>query len=285
MLFVPSFFRNKGAVAGVFVVVGLAATAIVFFVLFWFRRRRKTRELDHDTAVAATLAEHGYGRQNLIDADDDQPVSALRTVTPPSGSGNSSDRRTSTPSMTMGGFGTGPVSTGGYGRQSHSPSYPVDSLGQTYNPYTDNQVPYHDVNHGMTNPSEMSKYSLPSGSGTIGRPFFGHGPNDSLGSSEPLLGSSGRGTPPEPPTPAVPPRNPLRLLGGPGSEHDHDDVYGGLDDGSGGYKDGDDFEYEAFRKRSLKVRSGSICRSDISLRVLIIGVRSETTQSDLTSLK
>ena len=262
--FESSFFRNKGAVAGVFVVVGLAATAVVLFVLFWFRRRRATRLLDHDTAVAATLAEHGYGRQNLIDADDDHRVSAPVTTTTPSGSGSGSDmRRVSSPSMTLPGFGTGPISASGYGRQSHNTSYLADSLGQTYNPYTNNQPQHYDTNRGPSDPSETSRYSPPSTSGVV-RPFFGHDPKDSLGSSEPLLGAipSGSATPPDHTTPVVPPRNPLRLIGGTGSRPDSNNGYrgvGGSIDENGGYEDDFDSEYdERLRRQSLKVRSGVV---------------------------
>ena len=245
--------------AGVFVVVGLAATAIVFFILFWFRRRRKTRRLDHDTAVAATLAEHGYGRQNLIDPDDDHPVGGPRT-TIHSGSGSSADRRASTPSMTLSGLNPGPVSGSGYGQQSHNLLYQADSFGQTYNPYMDNQGSYQNANPGPSNAGGMSDFGLPSVSG-VGRPFFHHGPKDSMGSSEPLLGgTSGSDTPPEPATPTIPPRNPLRLTGGAGSMYDDNNGQGSgasPDDKNRGYEgDDDDIECEALRKRSLKVCLG-----------------------------
>jgi hypothetical protein len=206
--------------------------------------------LDHDTVVAATLAEHGFGRQTLIDADDDHPVSDPRT---PSGSGSSADmRRASTPSMTLSGINMGPVSVGGYGRHSHNSSYPADSLGQTYNPYTDNQVPSHNINLGPSNSGGAPNISLPYDSG-VGRSFFGHGPQDSTGSSEPLLGATyGSDTPPEPATPAVPARNPLRLVGGAGSYDNERSGGGNLNDEDVGYDDDD--EYEGLRKRSLKVR-------------------------------
>jgi len=243
------------------VVVGLAATAILFFILFWFRRRREARRLDHDTAVAATLAEHGYGRHNLIDADDDYPASDPRTMTTPSGSGSSGDtRRASTPSMTLGGFNTRPVSAGGYGRQSHGPPYLADSLGQmynSYNPYTDNQASYQNTDTGPSYSGGMAAFSLPSVIGA-GRPFFGHGPQDSVGSSEPLLwGISGSDTPPEPATPTIPPRNPLRLLRGAGTGGGTDSGGGSKNEG-GGYRDDDDTDYEAFRKSSLKVCSRAV---------------------------
>lgn len=248
MLPALSFFQNKGAVAGVFVVVGLAATAIVFFILFWFRRRRKTRRLDHDTVVAATLAEHGYGRHSLIDADDRHPASDPRTTSMLSGSTSSGDmRRTSTPSMTLSALNAGLVSGSGYGRQPHNPPYFADSLGQTYNPYAESQLPYQNANPGPSNSGGaggVPYFSLPSVPG-VGRPSFGHHPEDSAGSSEPLLGvNSGGDSPPEPGTPAIPPRNPLRLVGGGNRGNDGQD--------SGGYED-DDTEREALGKRSLRV--------------------------------
>jgi len=246
---VSRFFQNKGAVAGVFVVVGLAATAIVFFILFWFRRRRKNRRLDHDAVVAATLAEHGYGRQSLIGADDDHPVSDP----------SSSDmRRTSTPSMTLSGLNMGPVSAGGYGRQSYPP-YLADSFGQTYNPYTDNQVPYPYTYPGPSNSGGNPGFGLPTVSG-VGLSLFGHGPHESMGSNEPLLwGNSGSDSPPEADTPVIPPRNPLRLARDTRSRlAGSDQASGGTSyNGNGGYED-DDEEYETLRKHSLKVYPGAV---------------------------
>lgn len=240
-----SFFQNKAAVTGVFVVVGLAATAIVFFILFWFRRRRKTRRLDHDTVVAATLAEHGYGRHSLIDADDSHPASDPRTTSMLSGSRSSGDaRRASTPSMTLSALNTGLVSGGGHGRQPHNTPYLADSLGQTYNPYADSQLPYQNTYPGPSNSGGsggVHYFSLPS----AGRPPFGHHTEDSAGSNEPLLGgNSENDSPPEPGTPAIPPRNPLRLVGGGHRGNDEQD--------SGGYEEGD-AEHDALGKRSLRV--------------------------------
>lgn len=63
------FFRNKGAVAGVFLIVGLAAASILLFLFFFIRRRRSTRIMEHDTTVASTLAAAGFNRTPL-DGDD-----------------------------------------------------------------------------------------------------------------------------------------------------------------------------------------------------------------------
>ncbi|KAI9063116.1 hypothetical protein FKP32DRAFT_1551854, partial [Trametes sanguinea] len=70
------FFRNKGAVAGVFLIVGLAAASIVLFIFFYIRRRRRTQRLEHDAAVASTLAAAGFNRRPL-DGDDDESESKV----------------------------------------------------------------------------------------------------------------------------------------------------------------------------------------------------------------
>ena len=79
--FAHRFFRNKGAVAGVFLIVGLAAASIVLFIFFYIRRRRRTQRLEHDTAVASTLAAAGYNRRPL-DGDDDDEKGDRRVSTP-----------------------------------------------------------------------------------------------------------------------------------------------------------------------------------------------------------
>lgn len=264
-----AFFQNKAAVAGVFVVVGLAATALVFFLLFCFRRRRRNRIRDHDTAIAATLAEHGFGRQELIDPDDVRPASDPRTTTTPTGSGGSSDtRRTSSPSMSLSGINPGPVSAVGFGRQPPGTQHYADNFGQMsynpysthnpYDPYMDSQVPYRHANPGPSNPGRMQNFSLPNVPG-VGLPFFNHGPKESMGSTEPLLGAiSDNDVPPEPAIPAVPPRNPRRLMEPAG------DTYGDTGrSGSGGrpndekssYRDDDRTEYGGVKRGSLRVRN------------------------------
>ncbi|KAG6890427.1 hypothetical protein C0995_008781 [Termitomyces sp. Mi166 len=73
-----SFFQNTGAVAGVFVVVGLAAASIFLWILFALRRRRRTRRLEHDTAVSATLAAAGFHRTPLDDDDENENANGSR---------------------------------------------------------------------------------------------------------------------------------------------------------------------------------------------------------------
>lgn len=65
-----AFFSNKGAVAGVFVVVGLVVVGIIFALgLLCFRRRRRQR-LDREVTAAAVAASHNTGRSPL-DEDAD----------------------------------------------------------------------------------------------------------------------------------------------------------------------------------------------------------------------
>ncbi|TDL28648.1 hypothetical protein BD410DRAFT_236433 [Rickenella mellea] len=66
------FFANKGAVAGVFLIVGLAAASILLWILFAVRRRRRMKHLERDATVAATLAAVGMHRGPLDDDDDDE---------------------------------------------------------------------------------------------------------------------------------------------------------------------------------------------------------------------
>jgi hypothetical protein len=63
------FFHNTGAVAGVFLIVGLAAATICLWIFFFIRRRRRRRRIDHQSEVSATLAAAGYNRAPIDDED------------------------------------------------------------------------------------------------------------------------------------------------------------------------------------------------------------------------
>lgn len=65
-----SFFSNTGAVAGVFVFVGLTIASILLCIFFAIRRRRHTRRLAHGTAASAGLA---TANLNLSPLDDENP--------------------------------------------------------------------------------------------------------------------------------------------------------------------------------------------------------------------
>ncbi|KAG8725926.1 hypothetical protein FRC12_023879 [Ceratobasidium sp. 428] len=67
-----AFFRNKGAVAGVFLVVGIAGAAILLFLFFALRRRRRMKRNERDAAIAASLGPQS--RVPFEDDDDDEPT-------------------------------------------------------------------------------------------------------------------------------------------------------------------------------------------------------------------
>lgn len=64
------FFKNKGAVAGVFVLVGLAILVIAASIFIAIRRRQRTRKIENDTAISASLAAAGFKR-SALDEDGD----------------------------------------------------------------------------------------------------------------------------------------------------------------------------------------------------------------------
>ena len=65
------FFANKGAVAGVFVVVGLVVVGTIFALgLLCFRRRRRQR-LDREVTAAAIAASSSNAHRSPIDDADD----------------------------------------------------------------------------------------------------------------------------------------------------------------------------------------------------------------------
>ena len=64
------FFSNRGAVAGVFLLVGLAITSLFIWLAFWYRRRRRLQLLQRD-ADAAIGYESGRSPRAPIHDDDD----------------------------------------------------------------------------------------------------------------------------------------------------------------------------------------------------------------------
>lgn len=66
-----NFFDNTGAVAGVFVVIGLVVTAIIVTFTFIMLRRRRRQRLDRDVAAAAAAA--AAASHSRFDEEDDQP--------------------------------------------------------------------------------------------------------------------------------------------------------------------------------------------------------------------
>ncbi|CCA72299.1 related to proteophosphoglycan ppg1-Leishmania major [Serendipita indica DSM 11827] len=70
-----TFFKNRGAVAGVFVTAALALCAMILFVVFALRRRRQRLQRERDAEIAAGLA---AAAQRFTD-DGDHPV-VMRSV-------------------------------------------------------------------------------------------------------------------------------------------------------------------------------------------------------------
>lgn len=236
------FFRNKGAVAGVFLIVGLAAASIFLFLFFFIRRRRRTRRLEHDTAVASTLAAAGFNRAPLDgDDDDDRNLKMRQTGNSPFGAATLS----SIPSAshnTLGSAGGRPPSGYMDDPVQGPSSYPLDfdpyaAYGTVHPPPTaarkDGYMPARTGSPppGAAPLAHSRNHSLSSSSGGM---MGGHTARESAGSFEPLLhayrqGSSPPDTPgPTPttnlfvPAPDVPPRNPARSSGNRSAEGSHD---------------------------------------------------------------
>lgn len=179
------FFRSTGAVAGVFLLVGLAVASILLWILFAIRRRRRTQRLDHDTAVSATLAAAGFHR-TLLDDDDDQPGGSHRS---PFGS---SDLEMIQRSSAIGTSSSAPSA----GRASAylDSTHPDDP--EPFNPYIDYNPPSvaREGNPSRPNssPPPAAFYNSPyrdrTDSGTAGD-HVGHSASHSAGSYEPLLAS------------------------------------------------------------------------------------------------
>ncbi|KAI0031148.1 hypothetical protein K488DRAFT_71630 [Vararia minispora EC-137] len=179
------FFRNRGAVAGVFLVVGLAAAAILLFLFFFVRRRRRQRRIEHDTAVSATLAAAGYNRAPIDDEDLGPPMSQSG----PGVLGSLASQPTLPTDEELGVGGSGPV----FDPYASFPGERPSTTGYTGLP---------------TQPSPPPGAAAPSGPRSRS-----HHPSYSAGSYEPLLANMASADSPEPESPApptVPPRNPKR---------------------------------------------------------------------------
>jgi hypothetical protein len=229
------FFKNTGAVAGVFSVVGLALAAIGLWLALFVRRRRRTRRLEHDTAVSATLAAAGYGRSPLHDDEDDSDMpssgrrsSAMMAQVP----GSASIFGSRAPSATFAAY-TDPFATphnmhGPVGASDGPPSYGYDMNGAAVGGYmparTGSPPP---LPPGARAPERVHHQHTSSYEPLLGAAGLNGGqrtpsnmsPPGSPPSSPPGLSGSEsyfaaqqaayRGTVSTPP-PAIPPRNPMR---------------------------------------------------------------------------
>ncbi|KAH9178695.1 hypothetical protein EDB89DRAFT_2063630 [Lactarius sanguifluus] len=193
------FFHNKGAVAGVFLIVGLAAASICLWIFFFIRRRRRRRRIDHETAVSASLAAAGYNRAPIDDEEDFGPGPGMR---------ERFNSMSSHPTINT------PITEEERGAEAAATSAPL------YDPYTDFNRPVGAVAGFVPTRSDSpdqrgrdNSYS----SGTSRPPGTGHPPRYSTGSLDPLLvgmAAAPLGTPgpsvPTTPTPTLPPRSPRR---------------------------------------------------------------------------
>jgi len=189
-----SFFRNTGAVAGVFVLVGLAAAAILLFIFFAVRRRRRNRQIEHDSAVSATLAAAGFHRTPLDDDDDEHVAGSRRmaSVTPDAELNQRSSSR-----LALGSVSSVPSGA----RTSAYLDTPHQGEPDTFDPYQDYIALAE--SHPSNNAPPPSSWRPRTRTNSSGPEFLSH---SASGSYEPLLASYQRTAPPSPP-----PRNPLRL--------------------------------------------------------------------------
>jgi hypothetical protein len=190
------FFHNTGAVAGVFLIVGLAAATICLWIFFFIRRRRRRRRIEHASEVSATLAAAGYNRAP-IDDEDLGPSPGMR--------------------HRFGSLGSHPTISTPITDEERAVDVPTANL---YDPYAEYGRPVAGSGYipaRSESPSLYSRDRRGEGSYTSGgsRPGGSHIPRHSMGSADQLLSG---GIPsqaiPEPfplsSSPIVPPRNPKR---------------------------------------------------------------------------
>lgn len=183
---IPSFFRNTGAVAAVFAVVGLAVTCIVIFIVVFLHRRRRAQTAAHK----ADLAKGVHARRSPLDNEDGD-------VSPPQ-----MDQRATIASIPSMGRSSGatyePVNT------ANDPAGP-----SAFNPYEDFALP-----GAATPPTAQPVRHSPGNAWNAG------------GSREPLLAAYYTQLSPPPPPPQNPNRmsERARAVASSSSGHLHDDV-------------------------------------------------------------
>ncbi|KAI9444783.1 hypothetical protein H4582DRAFT_1796689, partial [Lactarius indigo] len=193
------FFHNKGAVAGVFLIVGLAAASICLWIFFFVRRRRRRRRIDHETAVSASLAAAGYNRAPIDDEEDFGPGPGMR---------ERFNSMSSHPTIST------PIT------EEERAAEAAATSAALYDPYTDYNRPVGAVAGFVpTRPDSPAQRGRDNSysSGMSRPPGTGHAPRHSTGSLDPLLvgmaaaplGTPGPSVPPTP-TPTLPPRSPRR---------------------------------------------------------------------------
>jgi len=170
------FFRNTGAVAGVFILVGLAVASIILWIFLAIRRRRRTQRLELDAAVAATLNAAGFRRTPLEDEDDDFAQESGHSRYGSSDPFLHQRRSLALSSLRSG----GPTAA----------TFPdVDNDPHIFHPYSDL------IHPAVSSPPFITRpYRTRSSSNNMGEDITGHTPQHS-GSHEPLLASYNRSSP------------------------------------------------------------------------------------------
>lgn len=151
------FFDNTGAVAGVFVVVGLAVAALIIGLGFLYLRRKRARELDEDIRVAVGGAgDGGAGTSRFRDEDDDEMHNSDGTHGDPFANGASSS-----------GYGSGVPMMAQYNGRGNSGYFsngsgPGNGNGQGY------QYPASNAHSAGYEPSHQHSLSAGSAAGAMG---------------------------------------------------------------------------------------------------------------------
>ncbi|KAJ6604624.1 hypothetical protein DFH09DRAFT_316231 [Mycena vulgaris] len=199
-----SFFKNTGAVAGVFILVGLAAAAIFLWVVFGLRRRRRNRRREHDTAVSATLAAAGLHRVPLDDDDHENSPrqSRFADMEMRTGSALALGTKSSLPSARTSGYQDSP----GHDDLMHDGFHPYRDYDAAAG-MIDGYIPAR--THSPPPTAFVEPYRDASGSGSGPDHAIGHSASQSVGSTEPLLASFARASPISP-APSRPAKNPRR---------------------------------------------------------------------------
>ncbi len=184
------FFHNTGAVAGVFLIVGLAAATICLWIFFFIRRRRRRRRIEHQSEVSASLAAAGYNRAPI----DDEDLGPMRER--------------------FGSLGSHPTISTPITDDERAVDLPGGPM-NLYDPYAEYGRPVGGSGYipaRSESPSQYSRDRVGSSYTSAGsRP--GHVPQHSTGSVDRLLSGIPSQAIPEPfplSSPIVPPRNPKR---------------------------------------------------------------------------
>lgn len=158
----------------------------MLWIFFAVRRRRRTRRLEHDTAVSATLEAAGFHRAPLDDEDEDDDPNA-----------GGAKLRFGSPEMAQHSPRSSIPTSASIGRTSaYLNDVPIDG---GFNPYTE---------HGVAGPSHSGFVAAGPANGSDQR--ISHSASHSAGSYEPLLASYYQSQNDAQRAPTPPPRNPQR---------------------------------------------------------------------------